>query len=114
VFAALTNDSQINRYKGNATRKRDCRPEEHTIIYRNGYQEPQLLEGESDLLKSLIEVNRPDSKPVDIALCIDFGRVYTVEHHGARVKNLGMVHQEDMATLYSHFTQVLDSGAAHL
>ena len=90
--------SQITTYRGRATLKPGCNPNEHTIIHFEG-TEPQYIDGEegNSMDKDPIRVQPTNrNETMDPASRLRFGKTYPVEWN-VKVKDIGKVHAEDMS-----------------
>jgi hypothetical protein len=94
--------SPVFTYGNRATTKPGVRPDEHAIAYTHGYR-PQLVTGEQALQKIPIAISMNTSeKPLAAASRIYFGIHHPIQYN-VKVKDLGIVHPEWMATFSGYW-----------
>jgi hypothetical protein len=104
LYIPLIHASPIFTYKGQGTKKFGVVPNEHAIAYSYG-SSPQLLPGEQMLVKTDIPIVM-NSGEKDLAPA---SRIYFGIHHpiqfNVKVKDLGYVHTDWMATFLGYWNQ---------
>jgi hypothetical protein len=97
----------IVTYRNQGTQEKGVNPEEHTLVYAaksSDAKPPKLLKGEK-LNKDPIRMKPDRGVRLPEASRINFGKVYTVEHH-AKVVSLGKIIREHLPKLKSYYDEV--------
>lgn len=108
IVIKLTYLSPIYTYGGRGTSKAGVDPDEHAIVYSLP-QPPQHVPGETRLTKGPIRVI-PASPEIKFSLAsrINFAINHPIQHN-VKVKDLGMVADEDMPKLIGYWRLVRDT-----
>ncbi|CAN9449030.1 unnamed protein product [Alternaria alternata] len=99
----------IFSYGSRGTTKPGVNPDEHAIIYSDGYS-PHLVVGEAPLKKSPIRVVMTEYQhPLATACRVYFGIHHPIQYN-VKVKDVGIVHGDDLPLLLSYWHSTIYDG----
>lgn len=106
-FCETNGVSAISTYKNQGTFKNGCDPREHAVIYNAGvHPDFCYFQGEKErMTKAPIQVMPADETArLRQESRIRFGKIYSIEWN-VKVKDIGMVCDEDLGTLLEHHNE---------